>query len=176
MLFIVYQWMEAEDMGTLTASHGKAIRQPLERMSVDVLLCGPTTKDQVEVEIKPPRTVKVTIFLDPTWWKSDCVAHMIDGMEGISVSRAASRVAGHQGAVCELLCATGTMAYNMEINFVRVTLKISQIVMISGVAPPFPIRSQLVFTNQACLRYKVNVNTFTCCTSSLCQSKTELAL
>ena len=105
MIFHAYEWHEAVAHTDVLAG----VNQRLHRHSIDVLLPGPTSLDQIEVEINEPGTKVTVSYIPPvTYLSADRTAVRTADIQGVPTAnlgvamgpmRATNRVQGHENAL-----------------------------------------------------------------------------
>ena len=84
MMYLQYDWIEGKDPQLVQQEYATVVDNQLDRTTMDVMLPGPTTHDQVLASvIEDGMAVQVTYKPSPCWTDSYRVATLVPGFTGM---------------------------------------------------------------------------------------------
>jgi hypothetical protein len=105
MHWYCYLWTEGENPEVMDAHFNRTVHSQQERITVDMLLFGPTTHDQLRAHIiEDGMAVRVLYRPPPVFLMSNRIAEDIPGFESDpDAAVVASRVVGHHAAINQIV-------------------------------------------------------------------------
>ena len=105
MMYLQYNWIEGKDPAIIQQDYTTVVDNQLDQTTVDIMLPGPTTHDQVQASvIQDGMAILFKYRPSPCWTDSYRVATLVPGFTGMdNRTLIASRTTGHQAGIRSLI-------------------------------------------------------------------------